>query len=510
MNLCEVSESRKDREVEMALQTLPTGLDATYVRSLEQIEKQKDYMRKLAFKTLRWVVYAQRPLTTDELRHALAAEEESHVKADEELDDIDVILGACSHLLVEDKSLVYPIVRPIHYSVQEFLTTPSCSGFQDRLLNNFHDLDQLHAKLAETCISYLQSKMLDRRPCVSSGDLRVRMKRHPFLWYAACAFDHHLICCTSPPKELIKSITAFLDQSSLFLASVLQLKNVSSYSWQSQHPDIYQDFDPYTWTVDKRTVVYSTKLYDVPSLEDCWRGLGPPPFALHRACSAGLLSAVSRLLSAEVDVNEKDEKRLTPVYYVAVSGNTAIIRMLVERGADVNAQGGYYGNSLQAASYQGHEPIVRLLLKNKVNINTQGGNYGNALQAASARGHELIMRLLLENKANVNAQGGEYGNALQAASSQGHESIVRLLLENKADVNAQGGHYGNALQAASRGGHESIVRLLLENKADVNAQGGLYGNTLQAASRGGHESIVRLLLEHGAVDPERNGSIETR
>ena len=120
MNLCEVSESRKDREVEKALQILPTGLDATYFRSLEQIEKQKEYMRRLAFKTLRWVVYAQRPLATNELRHALAAEEEMDVKTDEELDNIDVILGACSHLLVEDGSTYPPTVRPIHYSVQEF------------------------------------------------------------------------------------------------------------------------------------------------------------------------------------------------------------------------------------------------------------------------------------------------------------------------------------------------------------------------------------------------------
>jgi hypothetical protein len=49
-------------------------------------------------------------------------------------------------------------------------------------------------------------------------------------------------------------------------------------------------------------------------------------------------------------------------------------------------------------------------------VNAQGGEYGNALQAASyARDHEAIVKLLLD-KADVNAQGGEYGNALQAAS----------------------------------------------------------------------------------------------
>lgn len=58
-------------------------------------------------------------------------------------------------------------------------------------------------------------------------------------------------------------------------------------------------------------------------------------------------------------------------------------------GPDVNAQDGYYGNALQAASARGHETVVR---RGKgVNINAQGGDYDNALQAASARGHENVV-----------------------------------------------------------------------------------------------------------------------
>jgi hypothetical protein len=32
----------------------------------------------------------------------------------------------------------------------------------------------------------------------------------------------------------------------------------------------------------------------------------------------------------------------------------------LDKGADVNAQGGYYGNALQAASVGGHQEIVKL------------------------------------------------------------------------------------------------------------------------------------------------------
>jgi len=39
-----------------------------------------------------------------------------------------------------------------------------------------------------------------------------------------------------------------------------------------------------------------------------------------------------------------------------------VVRLLLDKGADVNAQGGSFGNALQAASENGHEAVVRLLL----------------------------------------------------------------------------------------------------------------------------------------------------
>jgi hypothetical protein len=38
------------------------------------------------------------------------------------------------------------------------------------------------------------------------------------------------------------------------------------------------------------------------------------------------------------------------------------VKLLVEKGADVNAQGGHFGNALQVASEGGHEAIVKLLI----------------------------------------------------------------------------------------------------------------------------------------------------
>ncbi|KAJ1323553.1 ankyrin repeat domain-containing protein 50 [Microdochium nivale] len=226
----------------------------------------------------------------------------------------------------------------------------------------------------------------------------------------------------------------------------------------------------------------------------------------------GLQEATKQLVEQGADINTQVGYYGNALYAASSRGHEAIVRLLLDRGADVNARSGRNGNALQAASLAGHEAIVRLLLDRGANVNARSGRNGNALQAASLAGHEATVRLLLDRGANVNAQGGRNGNALmalEAASLAGHEATVRLLLDRGANVNAQGGYYGNALQAASLAGHEAIVRLLLDRGANVNARSGRNGNALQAASLAGHEATVRLLLDRGAnvnAQGGRNGN----
>ena len=60
------------------------------------------------------------------------------------------------------------------------------------------------------------------------------------------------------------------------------------------------------------------------------------------------------------------------------------MKLLLVKGADVNAEGRRYDNALQAASDGGHEGVVKLLLDKGADVNAQG----NVLQAVSSGGHE--------------------------------------------------------------------------------------------------------------------------
>lgn len=217
------------------------------------------------------------------------------------------------------------------------------------------------------------------------------------------------------------------------------------------------------------------------------------------------------------------------------SNNKQMVRKLIAKGADHNAQPGVEGSALHAAAAVGHVGIVTLLLKEGAAINAKGPRGITALQAAAVEGHSAVVKVLLRKGAPVDARCGLYGTALVAAASRGHVKVVRILVENGADVTTRGGPYGTALHAAamlgktdlasllhgsgadidSRGvgdctalqiaafaGKSEVVRLLLDRGADVNLEGGKYGRALTAAHDRSHFNVVTMLLEKGASEED--------
>lgn len=90
-----------------------------------------------------------------------------------------------------------------------------------------------------------------------------------------------------------------------------------------------------------------------------------------------------------------------PLYYASMAGLEKMVELLVEKGENVNAQGGYYGNALVAAASKGHKTIVNLLIDKGADVNA---HKKFALSAAEKGGHTETVTLLMERGADVNIQ----------------------------------------------------------------------------------------------------------
>jgi Ankyrin repeats (3 copies) len=82
-----------------------------------------------------------------------------------------------------------------------------------------------------------------------------------------------------------------------------------------------------------------------------------------RAVRAGDLAAVKALLDQGVPVDVKFRYDRTPLSFAADRGHLEMVKLLLERGADVNARDSFYKMTpLSAAAMKGNADIVRLLL----------------------------------------------------------------------------------------------------------------------------------------------------
>jgi ankyrin repeat protein len=177
------------------------------------------------------------------------------------------------------------------------------------------------------------------------------------------------------------------------------------------------------------------------------------------------------------------------------------IELLLARGADVNAIGGWYGTALQSAAHMGVLNIVELLLNSGADPNQTGGTYGSALHAAASSvfNAETMFKLLLDRGADINVVSPKWGSVLNAAASGESQELVRSILRQGIDMHRTGGTYGSVLHdgICGRGG-KAMVELLLNHGANPNCEGLIFGSALEVAVTNGKAEIVRFLLSRGA------------
>jgi len=235
---------------------------------------------------------------------------------------------------------------------------------------------------------------------------------------------------------------------------------------------------------------------------------------LGMAASNADLASVRLLLERGADVNRGNDYGWTPLHQAGYSNNVELARLLLEHGAraDLFARGDG-GTPLVMALFWGHREVVDLL-----------GEQPRNLRVAAGLGRVELIRDLAGTAA-AGAYRGFYrphggfpawtpsddpqeilDEALVWAAKRDRVEVLPVLVELGARVDADP-YRGTALTWAAVNGRTASVRALLELGADPNTRGTFGGpdhgegvTALHLAAQAGRLAVIRTLLDAGA-DP---------
>ncbi|CAE7754310.1 unnamed protein product [Symbiodinium sp. CCMP2592] len=186
------------------------------------------------------------------------------------------------------------------------------------------------------------------------------------------------------------------------------------------------------------------------------------------------------------------------VNYAARSGDLAVLKMMLEAGADKDLPDEEGATALIMSSQEGHKEIVRLLLVHRADLTSTDDCERTALMHAAAAGHSDISLWLLQAKADTNMTDEDDVTALMFAASRGENDILCDLLIAKAGMEFVDKNGETALCSAARKGHTTAVECLLVSRANVDHRDVKGFTALQRAAQSGYHEIVQLLLVAGA------------
>ena len=237
-------------------------------------------------------------------------------------------------------------------------------------------------------------------------------------------------------------------------------------------------------------------------------------YPLHTDVQKGNIDGVKEKLRKGFDVNAREEKfSQTPLMFLAWENRPEVIKLLLEAGADIEAQDASGQTAVMVCAERCSEKSFRVLANAGANLDTQDYQGDTALMyAMRSRTCPGLIPDLLRAGADPNICGSLRRTPLMAASllESKAEEVMRVLLEAGADVHARDQLENTALSQASHYGSPESVRILLEAGADVHAQD-YRGRTplmLSSWSIRGVDSpeILKILLKAGADVHARSDS----
>lgn len=183
---------------------------------------------------------------------------------------------------------------------------------------------------------------------------------------------------------------------------------------------------------------------------------------------------------------EHSVSRMSPLHMAAQDGLTELVRLMIAKGARVNARDNA-GNT--ALHYAPGADIAQFLLSNGADVNVKSRSGSTPLHYAAGRGQVDLVQLLIDNRAAIDPKDKRGQTPAAWAMQAGHREIVRLLAAHGAALTPHMAAYAGDVQT---------VRRLLDAGADVNQQDKEGRTPLYLATQEGYMEVMELLIARGA------------
>lgn len=263
-------------------------------------------------------------------------------------------------------------------------------------------------------------------------------------------------------------------------------------------PDTYNKISSDYQEKLKRLLYYAINLKDINGHT-----------ALHLACHTGDTKIINLLIQHGADKSLKDNKskkpldmctsklimgKLNNISQAIENGDTYALENLVNSGHDVNYTANeYLLNNLHMAVLSGR--LLSKVIECEGDVNACEWNFYTPLHYACIKGNVADIRTLIQSGANVMALSQHELTPLHLACRYDRVEAVKELLKNKAFINAKDHRSKTPLILASKYGSYKAAEELLAFRADMTLVDFRGWNALHYASFYSKHKLVKLLVK---------------